>query len=408
MIYLREYQTNIANETCVKLQTLGIVYLALQQRVGKTLTSLYAAELFNAKNVLFVTKKKAIPSILSDYELLSPSYSITVINYESVSKYDDNYDLAILDEAHAFSGSFPKPSKRFKDVKKIVYNIPCILMSATPSPESYSQLYHAFTVNKFHSWNKAKNFYEWAKYYVNVKKKYFYGREMNDYSDANIKSIQIKTHEYFINFTQDQAGFDRKIEEFILTCEMDKKTYDLIDILNRDLILNYNDQIILADTAVKLMNKVHQLSSGTIIDEEGNGIIIDDSKALFIEKYFHGKKISIFYKFKAEFELLKSVFTNWTDIPEKFQSGNFTFLGQFQSAREGVRLDTADALIFYNIDFSFLSYEQGKARILSKERTLLAPLYFIFSDKGIERKIYNVVKSKENYTTVHYKKDYGK
>ena len=41
----------------------------MQTRTGKTLTALTAAENYGAKNVLFVTKKKAIDSIVSDYEL---------------------------------------------------------------------------------------------------------------------------------------------------------------------------------------------------------------------------------------------------------------------------------------------------------------------------------------------------
>lgn len=356
---------------------------------------------------MFVTKKKAIGSIENDYKLLNPGYNLIIINYESVLKVNDNYDIVICDEAHAIS-AIPKPTKRWKDVRKIAYNTPVILLSATPSPETYAQLYHQFTINKFHSWNNAKNFYHWAQFYVNKKIKYLYGREINDYSDAKIELIEPKIKDYMITFTQVEAGFSQFIDEKIIYCKMKPCTYELIDTLNRDKVVWYKETEILGDTAVKLMNKVHQLSSGTIIGEDGTGRIVDYSKGYFIRDYFIGKKIAVFYKFKQEFELLKQVFTNWTDSPEQFQELNdSTFLGQFQSAREGIRLDTADALIFYNIDFSYLSYEQSKNRILSKERNTYAPLYFVFSDNGIETKIYNVVKNKQDYTTYHYKKDYA-
>lgn len=404
---LRTYQKEIAEKALFKLKEKGIVYLALETRVGKTLTALHIAELFGAKNVLFVTKLKAVGSIVSDYQKYIPPYNLTVINYESVSKHKDEYDLAICDEAHSIS-TFPRPSKRFKDLQEIVYNIPVILMSATPSPESYSQLYHQFTINKFHSWNKAGNFYKWAKVYVTPQVKYYFGKEINDYSNANKEYIDRATKDYFITFTQKKAGFTQEVEEKILYCTMQKETYDMIDRLNKDLIIEVNSKVILGDTAAKLMMKTHQLSSGTVICENGEGMIIDRSKATFIRDCFKGKKIAIYYKFKQEFELLKQTFENWTASPEEFQNGEFTFLGQFQSAREGIRLDKADALIFFNIDFSYLSYEQSKNRIISKERESYTPLYFVFSNSGIEKRIYNVVKNKSDYTYSHYKKDYGK
>jgi len=393
--------------TCSKLKQLKLVYLALETRTGKTMIALESCRLYGANKILFVTKKKVIGSILKDYKYYKDCFDCVVINYESVLKAKDVYDIVICDEAHSL-GAYPKPAKRYKDIKSISNETPVILMSATPSPESYSQLYHQFTVNKYHSWAAARNFYQWAGYYVNIRKKYMYGREINDYSQACIEKIEKKTSEYFITYTQKQAGFTQQVKENILTCKIKDETMQLINFLNADKIVKVNGLDVLGDTAVKLMSKVHQLSSGTVISEDGQGIIIDFSKAEFIKEYFKNKKIAIFYKFTQEFELLKIVFKNWTASPEDFQSNyDTTFLGQFQSAREGIRLDKADALIFYNIDFSYLSYEQSKNRIISKERDMPAPLYFIFSNQGIEHKIYKVVKNKEDFTIYHYRKEYG-
>ena len=63
-------------------------------------------------------------------------------------------------------------------------------------------------------------------------------------------------------------------------------------------------------------------------------------------------------------------------------------------------------MIFINIDYSYLSYCQSRARIQTKDRIKEANLYFIFSDKGIERLIYRKVKNKDNFTTSYY--DYEK
>ena len=133
-------------------------------------------------------------------------------------------------------------------------------------------------------------------------------------------------------------------------------------------------------------------------------MITDNSKALFIKEYFKGKKIAIFYIFKEEFNLLKESFPNWTDSPEDFnESNDKVFLGQIRSSREGVNLSSADALIYYNIEFSALSYIQGKDRMTSKERTKDNDVYFIFAKGGIEKHIYSRVSNKLDFTNKYFK-----
>lgn len=406
-IKLRDYQIGIAELAAQRLKKLRIVYLSMQVRTGKTLTALHTAELLNVKSVLFVTKKKAIGSIQNDYDILNPSYSIEIINYESVHKLEFDHDLVICDEAHGM-GAFPKPSNRAKIMREIVGDKYLILMSGTPSPESFSQLYHQFYISTNSPFNLFANFYKWAKYFVNIKKKYLYNREINDYSDANKELIDEYTMHYFINYTQEEAGFDQQVKETVLYCNMKPITYQIIKKLNNDLFVKGNNSTITADTAVKLQNKVHQLSSGTVITDDDKAVIIDNSKAVFINEKFKGKKIAIFYKFKAELEMLKNTFENITESPEDFQHSNdLMFAGQFQSAREGIRLDTADYLVFMNIDFSFLSYEQSRNRLISKERTKEAHVIWIFSNYGIERKIYNAVQNKKDYTLKYYLHDYN-
>ena len=183
----------------------------------------------------------------------------------------------------------------------------------------------------------------------------------------------------------------------------------MIKTLHTDKILSICGHEILADTAVKEMTKIQQLCGGSVIDEQGEAIIIDYTKAEYIRDNFKSQKIAIYYKFKAEFDILTKILPNYTSSPEEFQqSTDKVYLGQFVSSREGIRLDTADAILFYGIDFSYLSYEQSKNRIISKERTKEAVLYWIFCEGGIEAKILKAVRNKENYTSSYFAKDYGK
>ena len=67
---LRPYQKELSDKATEILKELNIVYLAMEVRTGKTATALTIAKNINAKSVLFLTKKKAIQSILSDFKVL--------------------------------------------------------------------------------------------------------------------------------------------------------------------------------------------------------------------------------------------------------------------------------------------------------------------------------------------------
>jgi len=403
---LRDYQHTISNQATDILKQYGLVYLALEVRTGKTISAMETARKYGASRILFITKKKAIQSIEAD-SIHFPTLEVVVVNYESLHKVSGKFDIIVADEAHTL-GAFPKPSKRTTELKRIATGIPIIFLSGTPSPESFSQLYHQLYVSSFSPFRDYKNFYSWAKDFVIKKTKFVFNRQLNDYSEARLELIQLFTKHLFISFTQEEAGFDVAITEKVLYVPM-PKIMPMIKTLHIDKILTIDGREILADTAVKEMNKIQQLCGGSVIDEQGEAILIDGTKARFIRDNFKKQKIAIYYKFKAEFDILSKILPNYTTSPEEFQqSTDKVYLGQFVSSREGIRLDTADAILFYGIDFSYLSYEQSKNRIISKERTKEAILYWIFAEGGIEQKILKAVRNKESYTTSYFNRDYGK
>ncbi|WP_290051395.1 SNF2-related protein [uncultured Muribaculum sp.] len=407
---LRDYQDRISDEAVVKLRKHGCCYLAMECRTGKTLTALVAASKYEATSILFLTKLNAIPSVKADYDALSPAYTIDITNYESAHKCAGDYDFIILDEAHSL-GAYPKPSKRALNVKQICKGLPVLYLSGTPTPESYSQLFHQFWVCSASPFGEYVNFYKWARGgYVDIRQKTINGYSINDYSRADKVKIDKTAGHLIIPYSQSDAGFNANTHEMEIRCCMSHKTADLIRTLKKRRVIEMSDSnIIFADTPVKLINKLHQLSGGTVITESGQHLIIDDGKARYIRERFKSQKIAIFYVYKSEFDLLRETFPNWTDSPEQFQaSTNKVFISQVRRAREGVRLDTADAIIFYSLEYSYLSYEQGKNRIMSKERKTPARICFAISDCGIDGDILEAVKGKKDFTASYYVHKHGK
>jgi hypothetical protein len=320
--------------------------------------------------------------------------------------YDRNPDIVILDESHCLS-AFPRPSVRTKRLKEICKNKPVIFLSGTPTPESYSQIYHQLFVSSFSPFKEYKNFYQWANAgYVNIQKKYLHGMAINDYKQANKIMIDKETKHLFISYTQEQAGFKTEVEDEIIPVKMQPSTYFRADKLRKDRVFTgKNGNVILADTEVKLMNKLHQIYSGTVIDESGDGVAFDNTKIKLIQDLFRNKKIAIFYKFKAEESQLIWAYgyDKLTTDPEVFnQSTDKVFISQIQSGREGINLSTADALVMLNIDFSAVSYIQARNRLMSKERTIPAKVYWIFAEGGIEQEIYAKVQDKQDFTLSYF------
>jgi hypothetical protein len=409
MIKLRDYQIEISQKAVGILHKLKIVYLAMEVRTGKTLTALNTAELYNAKKVLFLTKKKAIQSILNDYNSFNFNYELVVINNESLHLIKDNdFDLIISDEHHR-NGAFPKPNKVTKLIKERFSKLPMIFLSGTPTPESYSQWYHQFWISNYSPFKEYVNFYKFANAgYIDVKLKYVGYANVKDYttfSEKGLKYLEEIKSKYVISFTQQESGFNSKVTENIINVKMNDITYLIAKTLKKDNIFKGKNDLIIADTGVKLMSKLHQLYSGTCILESGKSIILDNSKCKEIENKFNNNKIAIFYKFQAEYDLIKQYFCNKiTNDLNDFNTTDKWIALQIVSGREGISLKEADYLVYFNIDYSAVSYWQSRDRLTTIDRKE-NNVYWLFSENGIEKQIYKAVQNKKNFTLSIFKKE---
>ena len=402
---LRPYQDEIAYKANKILSECGFVYLSMEVRCGKTLTALETCKLYGAKKVLFITKIKAFSSIQGDYDNFGYKFDITIINKESIHKVLTNdFDVVIIDEAHGLS-AFPKASKYQKDIRKRFSKKPIIFLSGTPTPESFSQWYHQLQVTDKSPFKQYTNFYKWANDYVNVTEQNLGYARVKVYKDGKEQLILKSVQPFILTFTQSQAGFTSEVNEHILECTMEDITYDIIKRLKRDKIVQGKSGLILGDTGVKLMQKVHQLCSGTCKFEDGTSMVIDYSKAKFIKWKFENEKIAIFYKFKEELNALRQVYgaENLTEDLDEFNTTNKVIALQIVSGREGISLKNAKYLVYYNIDFSATSYWQSRDRLTTMERSS-NDVYWVFAKGGIENAIYKSVLNKKNFTLNLFKK----
>jgi len=398
---LRDYQIDLSKKAVEILRDKKIVYLNFSVRTGKTATALETCRLFGAKKVLFLTKKKAIGSIQNDYNDFGYTFDLTVINNESLSKVIGNdFDVVIQDEAHGMA-SFPKPSNKAKEFKARFSRIPLILLSGTMAAESYSQVYHQFYLSAYSPFSMYKNFYAWSKVFTQPTLKYVSYGTINDYSAAKIDLIDTVIQPYILKFTQENAGFESKVNEKVIYFDSCNKK--IIDKLKKDNIVEGKEEVILVDTGTKMMSKIHQLESGTVKFESNNSMILDDSKALFIAEHFKGKKLAIFYFYIEEFHLLQFAFPNHTTSIEEFNTTDKHYIGQQYSSAMGVNLSSADCLIMYNFGFSGTNYIQSIDRLTTISRKE-NDVYFIYGKGSLTEKIHRVVKQKKTFTLKQFEK----
>lgn len=429
MINLRHYQVPVRDKAIDILSRTGWAYLVMEERTGKTFTSFSIMEGTGANStepVLLLTSKGAKEDILPQFEKLDhrPFELILCHNDQLPKLLAEGFvppRRIIIDECH-YHGAFPKPSKRAEYLRELIQraynvhgteNVKIIFMSATPTPESYVQMYPQLNILPVHPFGTPENF---LNEYVEVRDKIIWRgyrrkpRIIPEYI-PDARKIFGTIGNNVVSLTRKQAGFISEPIDVPHEVKMDILIYRYIHDISNTSRVTINGHEIECKQAGNVKSKIHQLCGGTIklTDNEktdDDHLILDYTKAEYIRSTFAGKKIAIFYQFKAELELLKHIFPLYTTNQYHFQENpNLTFLGQFKSVREGKNLSTADHLVMYNIDYAYLSYRQSRCRHITFERNQPGWCNWIYAQNGLEQKIMKIVRKKENYTDGYFADD---
>ena len=410
---LRDYQIDIIKRGKQILLNNHILYLNLQTRLGKTIISLKICQQINPNIlILFLTTKLTKKSILSDYKESNIKNQIIIQSVSSLHKLPTfkKQIFIIVDQSHVF-GTYPKMNKKCKLLKQLVKNNNIIYLSATPSPQSFSQIYHQLCVSNYSPFKEYKTFYRWADKYVIKTQSLYNNIVVQNYSNALYQMIYPKIQKLILSYSKKDAGFDFiQVEDIILEVQMKQNFVKLCKKLHNYFgkkIITKNNHVINVQSQLNYMNTLNQFCGGTL-KQDKTFIQIDNSKVLFINQYFKNtKKIVIFYKYKGQQQLLKKYLdrkiVKSPQLFNKQESQNIAFISQFKSGRQGINLSSSNNIIFYNMDYSYLSYLQTKNRIQSFNKDQKPFAYFLFSNIGLQKKIYKKVINKHNFTKKYLK-----
>ena len=399
---LYEHQEELINQAKPILRKYKLVYIAAETRTGKTLAAIHLLK-DDFKKILVVTKKKAISSWNSDIKL-SKVKNFDVINYESIHKMDSKeYDVIVLDEAHSI-GSYPKSSQRAKQLKEMAKDKSIVYLSATPSAETYSQIFHQLWVSSFTPFEE-KSFYKWYKNYGEEYSIFINGMFIKQYKRSYEDMIMDKINHLIVTMTKEKANFDVFVNERIHQVEVNENYLNALDYFRNNRIITIDGNEIVAETSASALNKLHQLNGGTIKVNDKLSLIVSNHKVNYIkENLGNDEKIVILCNYIKERDLLLTRLANSTDEVEEFKNGSFKyFIGHIKTFSEGVDFSYADSMIIYSLNFSATTYLQSKERLANKKRVKPIVVHYLFTKGGIDEYIYQAVSNKMNFTNSYYK-----
>ncbi len=387
-----DYQVELAEDAALILKENMAVYLAMEERTGKTLTSILVAEQLDISKILIITKKKALDGWKETLEAFKPKHDYDVVNYHQAHKKTGprgeplGYDLVILDESHNYISTFPKPGTIWKQVKQIVYGKPLIYISATPYAQGPQQLFGQFKLLAWGPWKQYLNFYKWFAVYGKPYTKEISGIKIPQYDRCHNDKILNDVKHLFITKTRKELGFEHEPEDVVHYIELSEPTRHVYNELLKHDLCELSVGMLVCDTTSKLRTSLHQLEGGTIKIDEQRHVLSNSEKVDFIlDKFGDSESLVIMYNYKAELVKLEKHFKRARIL-------------QATSFAEGVDLSGYDDLVIYSQDFSTARHTQRRARQANKQRSTAIRVHYLLVKKAISDQCYKTVSiNKKNF-----------
>ncbi len=403
------HQIEVAEKGYKIIQQYALVYLAMEERTGKSLAALLIAEQALVAKVLIVTKKKALKDwekLLNDFDTKTRYYR--VVTYTQLHNVvDSDWDLLIVDEAHNYISGFPNPSAIWKLAKKIIWGKPIIYLSATPHAQTYAQLYHQFALSKWSPWAKYKSFRSWHAEYGESYTIWIKGRQLQQWDKVDDERIKQETAHLFITKTRKELGFKKEPKDKLHYVPLADNTKRFYNEVMKHKIFEADGKTIECDTNAKLRSALHMIEGGVAkynypaLNTKGNPVIKSEYLVLsntekidyILEHWGDSDEVAIMYNYIAEGIKLNEIFKHARIL-------------QATSYAEGVDLSHIKHLIIYSQDWSTARHSQRRARQANWFREHDITVHFLLVKKGISEECYETVSiNKTNYVDSRFQRN---
>ena len=266
------------------------------------------------------------------------------------------------------------------------------------------QFFHPLKVAGF--WKEYASFYRWfTDFGIPYTKRVAGGREVQAYDRVKEKKILKAVRNLMVTCTRKDAGFTQHTSEIkMIEIKPKKKTLKVYATIAKDNYIEIDGQEITADSAVKVMSKLQQVTSGFMYDDEGMPVYVGQEKYEWLAANIDpSQKTAIYAKYTFELELMKELFPDHLTYPTFKDATKGVFIAQVKTGAKGIDLHTADRHIFVSLDFSGETFSQGINRMHNKKR--VKPVVAEILHMGlIDKDIAATVSDKRDFNTALYKR----
>lgn len=376
-----------------------------------TMRSVWAKEIFEN----FPTVDYGIAHGNADYRrriFNDPRCRYVITNHDAVRNFSDDiiaagFDVIIVDEMTAFKSHNSERSKKMMEIAKKVKSVWALTGEPTPnSPEeAFMQSKIVFPVHP----NRPAYFTAYRNATMT---------QINDYMwvpKPEAPNIVAAILQPSIRFTRDECLDLPETMVQTIDVPFTKEQSDAYERLRKELVLlTESEQLITAQSAAIALNKLLQISAGSVKTVDGEIYQIDCQPrldAMFeIYEQTPQKKLVIFATYVATIERLVEYFNSkkvnvaaiYGQIEQKqrarsieeFQTGDLNVLVmQPQSSAHGITLTAANTILWYSLLPSNELYNQGNARIVRPGQTRKTLIIRFVSSKA-EQHIASILERK--------------
>lgn len=337
--------------------------------------------------VLQGTMQKRVDA-LNALEARGAALRIAAINYDALPRIAEaleawDPDMIICDESQRLKNPQAKQSKIMHKLgQRAAYRI---ILTGTPvgnTPLDFWSQYRFMAPSIFE-----RSFYAFRNRYAVMGG--YGGYEILRYK--NLDELTAKAHSVAHRVTKAQALDLPERTDQTLYCDLEPEARRIYRQLLRDKIAELDaEERVSAPRIVTQMMRLSQLTGGYLQPDDPGAPLrhVSTAKRQLLRETLAdllaaGEKVVIFARFRAEIADILAVAAElagkdgvrsiWGDVPTSeygkavsdFQSMPEVrvFVAQIQTAGAGITLHAAHTAIFYSMDYSYLNYDQAKARI---------------------------------------------
>jgi SNF2 family DNA or RNA helicase len=380
----------------------------LDMGLGKTFVGSEKLKELNAPFNLVVCQKSKIIDWAEhfkshyDYEVITfknqpiesiPKNSVIIVNYDLVWRRNQLRALRdftlMLDESQYIKCD---TSKRARFILGLSPSS-VILLSGTPSSGRYEELWSQL---RLLGWNITKKLF--YKHYVVTEKKEVGGHiipVVKSYKNVDRLKEKLRLHGALFMKTEEAFDLPEQIENVVQA----KNTADYKRFI-KERFITVEGETLFGDTTLTRLLHLRQLASIYNINKHQ---VLKDLLESSCDRFI------IFYNFKKEFEIIKTIclelgrpvsYINGggTDLMNYESENSSITLVQYQAGATGVNLQRACRSIYFSLPLSGELWMQSKKRTHRLNQHNVCFYYYLVTEKSIEEKILEVLKERRDFT----------